>query len=116
MSFVIIIFLSFLLVFLVVLQIHSIEEKNKFKHAVSQEEYEILVNLVKGEFNTTVKERTRLQKNAIIRFWRVKLKYKVDNFTQTILFYNGKRVLKNNEVKKAVKEAFDKSKSAGTRR
>ena len=113
MSFVIIIFLSFLLVFLVVLQIHSIEEKNKFKHAVSQEEYEILVNLVKGEFNTTVKERTRLQKNAIIRFWRVKLKYKVDNFTQTILFYNGKRVLKNNEVKKAVKEAFDKSKSAG---
>ena len=39
MSFIIVFFLSFLLAFLVVLQIHSIEEKNKFKHAVSQEEY-----------------------------------------------------------------------------
>ena len=72
-----------------------------------------MVNLVKEEFNTPVKERTRLRKNAIIRFWRLKSKYTVDNFTQTILFYNGKRVLKNNEVKKVVKEAFDKSKSAG---
>ena len=35
------------------------------------------------------------------------------NSTQTILFYNVKRILKNNEVKKIVKEAFDKSKSAG---
>ena len=35
------------------------------------------------------------------------------NSTQTILFYNVKRILKNNEVKKIVKEGFDKSKSAG---
>ena len=52
-------------------------------------------------------------KNAINKFWRPKSKYTVDNSTQTILFYNEKRVLKNNEVKKIVKEAFDKSKSAG---
>ena len=65
-------FFSFLF-FLVVLWVHGIEEKNEFKHAVSEEEYEILVNLVKGEFNTPVKERTRLQKNAIIKFWRAKL-------------------------------------------
>ena len=54
------IFFSFLLVFLGVLRIHGTEEKNKFKHAASEAEYEILVKLVKGEFNTTVKERTRL--------------------------------------------------------
>ena len=38
-------FFSFLF-FLVVLWVHGIEEKNEFKHAVSEEEYEILVNLV----------------------------------------------------------------------
>ena len=85
---------SFLLVSLVVLRIHGIEEKNKFKHAVSEAEYEILVNLVKGEFNIPVKERTRLQKNAIIKFWRAISKYKVDNSTETMLFYNEKRVVK----------------------
>ena len=90
-----------------------LQKKNKFKHVVSEEECEILVNLVKGEFNTPVKERKRLKKNAIIKFWRAKSKYTVDNSMQTILLYNGKRVLKNNEVKKIVKEAFDKSKSAG---
>ena len=37
---------------MVVLLIHDTEEKNKFKHAVSEGEYEISVNLVKGEFNT----------------------------------------------------------------
>ena len=48
-----------------VLRVHGIEEKNKFKHAVSQEEYEILISLVKGEFNTPAKEHTRLQKKKM---------------------------------------------------
>ena len=52
----------FLLVFLVVLRIHGIEEKKEFKHAVSEAEYGILVNLVKGKFNTPVKERIRRPK------------------------------------------------------
>ena len=34
---------------------HGTEETNKFKHAVSEAEYEILVNLVNSEFNTPVK-------------------------------------------------------------
>ena len=41
-----------------VLRVHGIEEINKFKHVVSEGEYEILVNLVKREFNTTVNKRT----------------------------------------------------------
>ena len=41
-----------------------LKKKNKFKHAVSEEECEILVNLVKGEFNTPVKERKRLKKKC----------------------------------------------------
>ena len=57
---------------------------------------------------------TTSKKNATIKFWiKKKSKYTVGNSTQTILFYNVKRILKNNEVKKIVKEAFDKSKSAG---
>ena len=49
---------------MVVLRTHGIEEKNKFNHAVPEAEYEILINLVKGEFNTPVKERTQLQKKC----------------------------------------------------
>ena len=37
----------------------------------------------------------------------------MDNSTQTISYHYGKKVLKNNEVRKIVKEAFDKSKLAG---
>ena len=48
--------------------------KNKFKHAVSEEEYEILINSRKGEFNAPVKECTRLQKKkATIKFWIKKI-------------------------------------------
>lgn len=35
------------------------------KAAISEEEYEILVKLVKWEFDTQVKERTRLQKTQL---------------------------------------------------
>ena len=58
-------FFSFLLVSLVVLRTHGIEEKNKFKHAVSEAEYEILVNLVNREFNTPVKNVHDLKKTQL---------------------------------------------------
>ena len=45
-----------------------LQKKNKFKHVVSEEECEILVNLVKGEFNTPVKERKRLKKMQLSNF------------------------------------------------
>ena len=52
----------------------------------------------------------------MIKFWRAISKYTVDNSMQTMLFHNGKRVLENHKVKKIVKEAFDKSKSAEYRK
>ena len=102
---------------MVVLLIHGIKEKNKFKHVVSEEEYEIFVNLVKWEFNTPGTNAHDFKKNANIKFWRVKSKYAVDNSTQTMLFYNWKRVLKNNGVKKRLlQKLFTKVNRLGTRR
>ena len=58
-------------------------------HSVGEEEYKILVNLAKGTFSVPVKERTRIQKSAVIKFWRSNGKFTVDG---NILFYQGKKV------------------------
>ena len=107
---------SFLLFFLIALWIYGIEEKNKFERAVSEAEYLILVHLVKGEFNTPVEESTRLQKDAIIKFQRAISEYTVNSSMQSMLFYSGKMVLKNNEVKKLLKKLLIKVNRLGTRR
>ena len=44
--------------------IHGTKHNEYFKHAVSDEEYEIMVNISNGEFNIPVKERTRAQKKS----------------------------------------------------
>ena len=60
-------------------------------HSVGEEEYGVLVLLVKREFNVPVKERTKIQKNAVIKFWRSKEKFTIGE--GGILLYEGKKVL-----------------------
>ena len=58
-------------------------------HSIDEEEYKVLVDLAKGEFSVPVKQRTRIQKNAVVKFWRSNGKFLVDG---DILFYEGKKV------------------------
>ena len=39
-------------------------------HAVEKEEYDVLVKLARGIFSVSVKDRTRIEKNAVVNFWR----------------------------------------------
>ena len=58
-------------------------------HAFGEQEYSIFVQLTKGAFSVPVKERTRIQKNAVIKFWRSKERFTLNG---NILYFDGKKV------------------------
>ena len=47
-------------------------------HAVDNEEYNILLELASGTFSVPVKERTKNQKGAVVKFWQAKGKFTVE--------------------------------------
>ena len=46
------------------------EKKWGYFHPLSDEAYETLLLLAQGNFNVPVAERTREQRNAVVRYWR----------------------------------------------
>lgn len=85
--------------------------------AVDEETYATLISLTKGEFAVPVKDRSRAQKAACIRFWRHSSKFKVrkvDGFEK--LFFQEKEVLKKTELSALVKKELKRCKGAGSRK
>ena len=66
--------------------------QGKFIHPVEQDEYHVLVKLAQGEFSVPVKERTRAEKSAIIKFWRARGKFTCED--DGTLLFNGRKVKK----------------------
>lgn len=64
-------------------------EKAKYIHPIGGDEYKILKELTLGTYNKPVKERSTIEKNTIIRFWRAKGKFTVEAGK---LYYDGKKV------------------------
>ena len=56
-------------------------------------------------------ERTKSQKTAYVKYWRLKEKLSIDK--NGLLLFEGKKVLKKAEIKKCVKKTLSKSKSVG---
>ena len=54
----------------VFLQLQSRKERGIYFHALSDEAYETLLLLEQGNFKVLVAERTREQRNAVVRYWR----------------------------------------------
>ena len=77
---------------------------------MEEEEYEVIKKLVVGDFNVPVSKRTRLQKSAIIKFWRLKAGLGIDD--KGNLLYENRRVVKKSEIKKIVTKTFVKKKSS----
>ena len=75
--------------------------------------YDIFVQMVKGEFNIPVKERTAQQNAARVRFWRNKDKLSLQG---GMLCFEGKPIVKKSSLKGVVKKCFKKSKGSGTRK
>ena len=82
-------------------------------YAMDEEEYQIISSLTKDgrRFLMPLQERTKAQKTAYVKYWRLKVKLSIDE--NGLLLFEGKKVLKNGEIKKCVKKTFSKSKSVG---
>ncbi|XP_066915669.1 uncharacterized protein [Clytia hemisphaerica] len=78
-------------------------------HAVGDEEYETLVALAKKTFAVPVKARSKIQKNAVIKFWRSNGKFTAE---EDVLYYKGKKVIKKSQIK-AIVDNLNKDKPAG---
>ena len=61
-------FITFLAIFLSLSHICS----SGYIHTMGEEEYSVITKLMKGEFNVPCSARTKLQKSAIIKYWRLK--------------------------------------------
>ena len=111
----VILVISLISMILVNNSVESLEnlDKTNYIHAISEDDYKILVSLVNGDFNVPVKDRSRLQKSAIIKFWRAQGRFTVDEDTRSILYYEGRKVAKKDEVRKIVARSFHESKSCG---
>ena len=64
----------------------------QYLHPIDDDEYELIKLLVKGQFSKPIKERTRKEKNAVIKFWRNKSKFEVKEDGK--LYFTGKEVVK----------------------
>ena len=64
---------------------------NGFIHPVGEEEYNVLLKLANGKFAKPVNERSRVEKSAVIRFWRSKGRFTADG-DEKVLLYDNKLV------------------------
>ena len=71
----------------------GVDKRAGFRHTLDDEEYEILKQLATGKFVKPVKERSRKEKSAVIKFWRSKGKYTVNDDNSSALLYDGKQIL-----------------------
>ena len=78
---------------------------------MEKEEYEIILKLSKGNFYVPVSQRTRIEKSAIVKFWRLRKDLTLDK--SGALLYEGKKVLMKSVVKEIVSKTFKKSTSGG---
>ena len=82
-------FISFVL--LVCISFVFIEHVCCFIHPVGEEEYKVLVSLASGTFKKATNERTNAEKAAVIKFWRAKGRFSLDENGKVLLF-DSKRV------------------------
>ena len=60
-----------------------------YSKPVSDEEYEILLQMAKGTFSVAVQDRTKEMKSARVKFWRKEGRW---SFVGEELFLDGKKV------------------------
>ena len=65
--------MSFALDLLIAIVVFSSASKGRsYIHAIIDEEYHIIKDFFTGNFNVPVAARTQLQKNAYVKFWRLR--------------------------------------------
>ena len=81
---------------------------------IADDIYEALIDIVEGKPLLPVKERTKAQRSANVRYWRAggKITIKEANGKKEI-YFQGRRMLRVSEVSKVVAEEFDRTKGSG---
>ncbi len=82
---------------------------------MDDETYDVIVKVLRGEFHIPVKERTRVQRSALVRLWRNKHLFRLSDDSKTLM-YNGKLVAKKTSLKGIVKRGLDETKGSGARK
>ena len=81
-----------MLIFFVHIVLGSIDFVNcGFIHAVGEEEFQVLLSLAAGNFATLKRERSKVEKATVNKFWRLKGLFTTDESGKMLLFDN-KRV------------------------
>ena len=89
-----------------VLDIHAIS-------SLDDETYSTFLELLKGEFNVPLQQRSTKQKSAIVRFWQNRGHLSLQRGN---VCFDGKPVLRMSTVSKVVAKAFKETKGSGVRK
>ena len=96
--------------------IYGKKVKGKYLHPFSEEAYKTILLLVQGKFNVPVAERTREQKNAVVRYWRNRDRFHLGPQATPTLYFDDKKVVKKSAISGLVSKTFDDAKSGGCKK
>lgn len=86
--------------------------KKKYLYLFDKEEYDIIFKFVFGIFNIKCKDRIRKQRNVVLKYWRYKGSFFVEDGE---LLFEGKKVLQKDVLRFVVKEVFNVVSGCGVR-
>ena len=91
------------------------QERGKRSHTVIPDDiYNALIDITQGERLPPVKDRTKSQKAAVVRYWRSKGEVTAaEENGEKVLYYKGRRMLRKSEVGKVIAKEFDHTKGSG---
>ena len=108
--------LAFMSCFMLCFCSFGAEKKGGYFHSLSDEAYETLLLLVQGNFNVPVAERTREQRNAVVRYWRQRDSLHLGPQSTPTLYFDGKKVVKKSSIASLVAKTFDQAKAGGCKK
>ncbi|KAH3835752.1 hypothetical protein DPMN_109113 [Dreissena polymorpha] len=79
---------------------------------LSGDAYKVFIELLKGNYRNPVSQRSKAEKNAIILFWRRRSRLEIK---EDKLFYDGKVVVKESDLRNKVKQSVRSIKGGGAR-
>ena len=86
------------------------------KSAIDDAIYDVLIRMVEGERLPAVKDRTRAQRSAAVRYWRAHGDLSVKEEGSCKFIYSkatGRRILRVSEVQKVISDEYKRVKGSG---
>ena len=86
------------------------------KSVIDDAIYDVLVGMIEGERLPAVKDRTRAQRSAAVRYWRAHGDLSVKEEGSCKFIYSkatGRRILRVSEVQKVISDEYERVKGSG---